>query len=130
MAKRMKSTQPEFRNSSYRVIPFICDNISGFRERNMERKSILIRLLANSTNNDPRTITDVIDSALPADTPEWSKSVFNLLNGDINSLDQKVSIKLNNNLELSLKDTAVKADEAKDLAKSNKSEIDTLVTSY
>ena len=93
----------------------------------MERKSIFTRSQANSTNKDPRTLTDVMDTTLPADTPEWGKSVFNLLNGAINSLDEKVN-KLINNLELSIKDTAVKADEAKDLAESNKSEIDTLVT--
>ena len=53
--------------------------------------------------------------------------MFNLLNDAINSLDQKVNT-LINKLELSIKATEVKADEAKDLAESNKSEIDTLVT--
>ena len=61
----------------------------------MERKSIMTRSQANSANNDPITVTDVIDTALPADTPEWSKSMYNLLNDAINSLDQKVNIFIN-----------------------------------
>ena len=62
----------------------------------MERKSILTRSQANSTNKDPRTVTDVMDTALPADTPQWGKSVFNLLNGAINLLDEKVNKLINN----------------------------------
>ena len=61
----------------------------------MERKSIMTRSQANSTNNDPITVTNVIDTALPADTPEWSKSMYNLLNDAINSLDQKVNTFIN-----------------------------------
>ena len=68
----------------------------------MECKSIVTRSLASSTNNDPKTVTDVIDSALPADTPEWSKIGFKLLNGVIDSLYEKVH-NLNNNLEFALK---------------------------
>ena len=89
----------------------------------------LTRSQANSTTDDPRTGVVEMGTTLPADTPEWGKSVFNLLHGAINSLDEKVH-KLIDNLELSLNAAAVKADQAKDLAESNKSEIDTLFTKF
>ena len=89
----------------------------------------LTRSQANSTTDDPRTGVDEMGTTLPADTQEWGKSVFNLLHGAINSLDEKVH-KLIDNLELSLNAAAVKADQAKDLAESSKSEIDTLFTKF
>ena len=43
----------------------------------------LTRSQANSTTDDPRTGVDEMGNTLPADTPEWDKSVFNLLHGAI-----------------------------------------------
>ena len=63
------------------------------------------------------------DEALPADTPTWGKSLYNLLNSSILALDAKL-----NDIQSEIRTAADTANEALHLAEANKSLIDVLAS--